>query len=170
MKVKKQHFRLAIGALAIAVVWSAWSYARGSGRPAAPASGPAGQRPWFGPEQSGEATAGARQIDPATIPPPPSVEGATVSASPRDPFVFGDEFRDVKEPVVPVGATPVVRSILFSSSRRLALIENRVVGVGDRIGNYKVIQIERDAVIFSTPTGERRRVTISGSLPSGAFR
>jgi hypothetical protein len=170
MKIKKRHLQLAVGALALAVAWSAWSYARGSGRPPGPAAGLGGQRPWFGPEQPDSAQPGAREIDPASIPPPPSVEGAVESASPRDPFLFGDEVREVKEAVAPVGSDPFVRSILFSSSRRLALIENRIVGVGDRVGDFKVVQIDRDAVTFATPTGERRRVTLRGPVPSGAYR
>ena len=172
MKVKKQHLQLAIGALVVAVAWSAWSYTRGSGRPPLLAAGAGGQRPLLGLEQPGPAHSVAGGIDPASIPAPPSVERAAESASSRDPFLFGSEVRDVKEAalVVAGGSDPLVRSILLSANRRLALIENRIVGVGDQVGDFKVVQIDRDAVIFTTAAGERRRVTIRGPVPAGAYR
>jgi hypothetical protein len=170
VKVKKQHLQLAIAALVVAVAWSAWSYARGSGRPPVPAAGVGGQRPLLGFEQPGPAHSIAGGIDPASIPAPPSVEGAVASTSARDPFLFGSEDRAVKDVAVPVGSDPLVRSILFSSGRRLALIDNRIVGAGDTVGDFKVVQIDRDAVIFATQTGERRRVALRRQGPAGAHR
>lgn len=170
MKVKKQHLQLAIGALVVAVAWSAWSYTRGSGRPPLLAAGAGGQRPLLGLEQPGPAHSVAGGVDPASIPAPPSVEGAVESASARDPFLFGSEDRNVKEVAVPVGSDPIVRSILFSSGRRLALIDNRIVGTGGRVGDFTVLQIDRDAVTFTTATGERRRVTIKRQESAGARR
>jgi hypothetical protein len=173
MKVRKQHLQLAIGALFVALAWSAVSYyARGSGRPPVPAPGGGGQPPLLGRDQPGPEQSAVRGIDPASIPAPPSVERAAESASSRDPFLFGSEVRDVKEAalVVAGGSDPLVRSILLSANRRLALIENRIVGVGDQVGDFKVVQIDRDAVIFTTAAGERRRVTIRGPVSAGAYR
>ena len=172
MKVKKQHLQLAIGAVVVAIGWSVCSYARVSVRLPAPVLGRDGQRPLIEPEQFSPAQSTVQGPDPASIPPPPSVEGAVESASLRDPFLFGSEVREVKEAatVAAVGSDPNVRSILLSSSRRLAIVENRVVGVGDRVGDFKVVQIERDAVTFTTSTGERRRVAIKGPVPAGVYR
>lgn len=174
MKVKKQHLQLAIGAVVMAVAWSVWSYSKGSGRPPVPAMGGDGQRPLVGRDAGGPrpAQSTVQTIDPASIPAPPSIEGASESASTRDPFLFGNEVRDVKEAAVvaAIGSDPMVRSILFSSGRHLAIIENRIVGVGDKVGDFKVVLIERDAVTFTTANGERHRVAIKGPMPPGAGR
>lgn len=172
MKIKKQHLQLAIGALVVAVGLSAWSYARGSGRPPVLAPGGGGQPPLLGRDPPWPAQSTVRGIDPASIPAPPSVERAAESASSRDPFLFGSEVREVNEAAVvaAVGSDPLVRSILLSARRRLALIGNRIVAVGDQVGDFKVVQIDRDAVIFTTATGERRRVTIRGPVAAGAHR
>ncbi len=53
---------------------------------------------------------------------------------------------------VPVAATrnaasgPLLQSILLSPSRRLALIDGRMVRVGDRVGNAQVVAIDFDSV------------------------
>lgn len=41
---------------------------------------------------------------------------------------------------------PVLKSILLSSNRRLAVIDGRSVRVGDRVGNARVIAIDADSV------------------------
>ncbi|MCX6537609.1 MAG: hypothetical protein NT151_01545 [Acidobacteria bacterium] len=38
------------------------------------------------------------------------------------------------------------------------------------VGDFKVVQIDRDAVTFVTSTGERRRVTLRGPVPAGVGR
>jgi hypothetical protein len=53
---------------------------------------------------------------------------------------------------------PVVRSILYSASRQVALIDGRIVKPGDRVGVMLVSAIERDGVILTTPSGLRKRV------------
>ncbi|MCX6545352.1 MAG: hypothetical protein NTV05_13205 [Acidobacteria bacterium] len=170
MKIKKQHLHLAVVAVGAAVLWSAWSYTKGPARTPVPAARALDERPLLGPEQAGPVYSGDRGIDPVGIPAPPSVEGAVESASARDPFLFGNEDRDVKAAAPRVGSDPRVRSILFSSGRRLALIENRIVGAGDTVGDFTVVQIDRDAVIFTTATGERRRVAIRSQAPAGIRR
>jgi len=64
----------------------------------------------------------------------------------------------------------MVRSILFSSSRRLAIVDGHIVGVGDTVGTFTVSAIEQGAVVFATSTGERRRVTVYPSAPRGLVR
>ncbi|MEI6669868.1 MAG: hypothetical protein WCP29_17090 [Acidobacteriota bacterium] len=174
MKVKKQHLQLAVVVAAAAIGWSAWSLLRTSGRPPVAAGAVANdQRPPMGRGPSGQAQSTVQVIDPSSIPAPPSTEGAVPSASTRDPFLFGSEVREVREAAVVAAAAtddPVVRSILYSTGRRLAVIENKVVSVGDKVGDFRVAQIERDAVTFSTPTGARRRVTIKVPVVAGASR
>jgi len=169
MKIRKQHLQLAIGALVVAVAWSAWSYSRGSSRPALLAPGGGGQPPLLGRDQPGPARSSVGSVDPVSISAPPSVEGATRSASSRDPFLFGGEAREVAT-LVAVGPDPLVRAILSAPSRRLAIVENRVVGVGDQVGDFKVVRIDRDAVTFKTQSGSPIRVSIRGQVRGGAPR
>jgi hypothetical protein len=65
---------------------------------------------------------------------------------------------------------PVVRSILYSSTRKTAVLGNRMVGIGDSVGSLKVTDIERDAVVFTTPEGVRRRVLLHQAIPPGIRR
>jgi hypothetical protein len=53
---------------------------------------------------------------------------------------------------------PVVRSILYSASRQVALIDGRIVRPGDKVGLLFVSAIERDGVILTTPAGLRKRI------------
>jgi hypothetical protein len=92
----------------------------------------------------------------------------------RDPFLFGDQTRDIVRATLvaapDVRPAPSVRSILFSSTRRLAVVDGKIVGVGDQVGVYTVAEIEQGAVVFSLPTGERRRVSVHGAAPAGLIR
>jgi hypothetical protein len=53
---------------------------------------------------------------------------------------------------------PVVRSILYSASRQVALIDGHIVRPGDRVGLMFVSAIEPDGVILTTPAGLRKRI------------
>jgi len=54
----------------------------------------------------------------------------------------------VKKLVIKKKAKPlVVKSILLSGSRRLAVINNSVVAVGDKLGSVKVVEINRNYVV-----------------------
>ena len=55
---------------------------------------------------------------------------------------------------------PVVTGILFSSGRRLALVDGRIVAPGDRVGIGVIRSIEPEAVIVASDQGETRRVAI----------
>jgi len=169
MKVKKLHLQIAVTVLIVLVVWSAWSYIRSLSRPPAAAvaqtAGGNQQTPLLARDQQGSSRP---TIDPLGIPAPPSVAGAYESAAIRDPFLFGSEDRSVKEVSVPAGANPTVRAILFAASRRLAIVENRMVRTGDTVGQFAVVQIDRDAVTFALPSGERRRVAVRPQFVAGA--
>src|SRR5206468_962967 len=60
---------------------------------------------------------------------------------------------------------PVVRSILFSPGRRVALIDSRIVTIGDEISAGRIVAIEPDAVVVETPDGNRRRLGLRSALP-----
>jgi hypothetical protein len=59
-----------------------------------------------------------------------------------------------------VGREPVVKTILFSSTRRVALVDDRIVKVGDHVDSLVVHDIERDAVVFVNARGARIRVAL----------
>jgi hypothetical protein len=65
----------------------------------------------------------------------------------------------LKEPL------PKVDSILVDQERRLAIVEDVVVGVGDAIGSRIVMEIQRDGVIFREPSGLLVRVPLRPRLP-----
>jgi hypothetical protein len=53
-----------------------------------------------------------------------------------------------------------VTSILISGDRRVARIDGRIVGVGDRVGSDLVESIEPGVVVLVTDNGGRRRVEL----------
>lgn len=163
MTIRPQHLTLALAALAAAVLYNVWYFVL---RPAAPASPrPAIEQPLVG--APGAAQAGAAARDPLSIPAPPAVDLVSAPSWRRDPFLFGDESRAVARPVAPVAepARPSVRTILFSANRRLAIVDGRIVGIGNAVGAYTVAEIEKDAVVFSAPSGGRVRVFVHATEP-----
>ena len=56
---------------------------------------------------------------------------------------------------------PVVTSILFSSGRRVALVDGRIVSVGDRVRAGTIRSIEPGAVVIVDAVGRERRATIA---------
>jgi hypothetical protein len=168
MKVQRSHLRIAVFVLVIAVLYNLWVFFKPAARNTSVANRAATQallQPEAGP------AGGARAIDPASIPAPPEVDLNKVPSSSRDPFLFGDENRnDVARTRDERVDDPVVRSILYSPTRQSALIGNRMVGVGDSVGVLKVVQIERDAVVFTTPSGIRRRVALYRVSSGGIVR
>ncbi|MBI4520007.1 MAG: hypothetical protein HY701_04170 [Gemmatimonadetes bacterium] len=81
----------------------------------------------------------------------------------RNPFgtgsqPSGDRVADAETPAV---ADPVVRSILYSAGRRVALVDDRIVSVGAEVPAGRIVAIEPEAIVIDTPGGERRRVELS---------
>ncbi|MGE5199728.1 MAG: hypothetical protein ACM3H9_08810 [Rhodospirillaceae bacterium] len=168
MTVSRTHLTLALTALAAAALYNVWYFVL---RPAAPASSrPLAEQPLAGPAAPLRGDAAAP--DPLSIPAPPPVDLASAPAWRRDPFLFGDESRAVVRPPVQAQAPsrPAVRTILYSAGRRLAIVDGRIVGVGDAVGGYTVADIGKDAVVFTAPSGERLRVPIHAASPGPASR
>lgn len=67
---------------------------------------------------------------------------------------------DVVAAVPPSAPLPVVSSILIGSDRRLAIVNGRIVGIGDRVGARVVAAIDRDSVLFRDASGVEVRVAI----------
>jgi hypothetical protein len=168
MTMRRSHLTLALAALAAAVLYNVWYFVL---RPAAPAASPAGTpQPFVG--AAGPVAGGSVTPDPLTIPAPPPIDMTSAPSWRRDPFLFGDETRAAARPVVqaPVRLWPTVRTILYSASRRLAIVNGRIVGVGDAVGEYTVADIEKGAVVFTTPSGERLRVPVHATASEEVAR
>jgi hypothetical protein len=168
MSVRTSHLRLALIALAAAVLYNVWYFAL------RPSPKPAGRTSAESPLLTVPAVSPAAPavLDPLTVPAPQHVEMTTPIAFVRDPFLFGDETRRPAAPVVrsAVAAEPVVRSILYSADRRLAIVDGRIVGVGEQVGSYTISDIERDAVVFTNPAGTRLRVSVHEESEKGPAR
>ncbi|MGH7865335.1 MAG: hypothetical protein ACREQB_10115 [Candidatus Binataceae bacterium] len=76
----------------------------------------------------------------------------------------------IERPVAPAVTDPVVRSILYSAERRVALIDNRIVGIGDQLNAGRIVEIEPGAVVIETPRGERRRFILRAAPLLGGLR
>ncbi|MFO7692534.1 MAG: hypothetical protein R6V57_05570 [Vicinamibacterales bacterium] len=168
MTIRPAHLTLALAALAAAVLYNVWYFVLRPGAPAAPRQ--AAEEPLVG--AAAAVRPGPIPLDPLTIPAPPPIDPASAPSWRRDPFLFGDETRAVSRPVVSAQAAepPSVRSILYSASRRLAIVNGRIVGIGDRVGDYTVAGIERDTVVFLAPSGGRLRVSVHATAPEAVPR
>lgn len=116
-----------------------------------------------------------RSPDLASIPVLPQVEAPDPPtptpnpAAPNGPGVAGPSGR-IEEPLAPVVADPLVRSILYSPVRRAALVDSRVVGIGDQLHAGRIVEIDRDAIVIETPRGEHRRIVLRAVPPLGGLR
>jgi hypothetical protein len=169
MKVQRRHLHIAIAVLVLAIGWNLWSFFKPATR-TTPLQQP--QAPLLQAEAAGAGGPEAAAIDPVSIPAPPEVPAAAAPALTRDPFLFGDETRDARTQAASdePAPDPVVRTILVSPTRRTAIVNSRMVSVGDAVGTLKVVEIERDAVVFANAAGARRRVALHRAPPPGLTR
>jgi hypothetical protein len=66
---------------------------------------------------------------------------------------------------LPAPADVVVSSILWSSDRKLAIVNSRIVGAGDSVGRHTVVEIQSDAVVFRDRAGRLHRAGLRQGLP-----
>ncbi len=59
-----------------------------------------------------------------------------------------------------------VRCILLSDDRRLALVDTRIVGPGDRLDGLTVAEVAADRVVLRDTAGRRRTLPV-GLAPRG---
>jgi hypothetical protein len=62
-------------------------------------------------------------------------------------------------PEVAVPFDAVLATILYSPDRRLAIIDNQIVGVGDEVRGARVTEITAGAVLLRDAQGKLRRLT-----------
>ena len=100
--------------------------------------------------------------DPLTMPPAPRVDLEVVPAWDRDPFrragLEPPKPQAVTEAVAPAAPAPdpVVRAILFSPERKLAIVNEKILVVGDRLDDGVISEITREAILVRGAVGERR--------------
>jgi hypothetical protein len=160
MKLERRYLNIAIIVLIAAVAYNLFV----RGRPAASTRAEQ-QVPLLSgvvPQARPLTPTGQGVVDPASIPPPPRVDLAGGPVWSNDPFLGPGESRRAAAVAVaaaqPSGAEPVVRTILYSPERRLAIVDNRIVRVGDAVSVGTIVDIARDAIVVRTATGETHRV------------
>jgi hypothetical protein len=58
---------------------------------------------------------------------------------------------------------PRISSILVADDRRLAIVDGRVLGIGDAVGRRVITAIEPRAVVLREPSGAQVRVRLGGT-------
>lgn len=184
MKLGKTHLQIALALVALSVMYNVWVFFfRAPGGTAQQSEVPllsTVQRP----ARSG-ATGGtvgtaasavrpgvlaAAAVDPVAIPAPPAFDTATAPAWIRDPLLAAGETRDpviVRSAVVDPTPDVVISSILYSSTRRSAIVDRRVVGIGDAVGGGVIADIQPDAIVLRLPSGTERRIEMVRAFGTG---
>ena len=104
-----------------------------------------------------------RSVDRTAIAGPPPVDLRADPTWARDPFATASRTPAAETDATaapPPAAEPVVRTILFSAERSVALVDGHIVKVGDRVGDGLVAEISRDTVVIETPAGGRKRLRL----------
>jgi hypothetical protein len=96
---------------------------------------------------------------PAPAPRARTVDVVTAPDWTRDPFAMRSR-PDADRPVAAAQPALVVSSILYSSGRRLAIVDGQIVRAGDRVRSGVVRSIEPDAVVIVEASGVERRVAL----------
>lgn len=163
MTLDKRHMAGSVFLLFAAIAYNVWVFTRPATRvSAAPAPVDMTGASATGPQTDGGSAAAAGL---ANLPALPDVELDRLPQWNRDPFADMREKPEVVEaaPAPPppvVEADPVVASILFSTDRRLAVIDGRIVRPNDRVGTATVVDILPKAVVLEFAGGERRTVEL----------
>jgi hypothetical protein len=169
VKPGKLQLTLVFSLLALAIAYNAWVFLR----PATRATSQGAERPLLeslqatGPTVTGEPA--VEIIDPRTLPPVPDVILDRRPQWPRNPFINPQLPAVVTAKPLSTEKTAepdlVVASILYSAQRRLAIVNGRIVRVGDRVGSAIVRDIEARAVIVESSGGTRQ--TLELRMPFG---
>ncbi|HLG53943.1 MAG TPA: hypothetical protein VI485_01345 [Vicinamibacterales bacterium] len=176
MKLGKAHLAGSLAMVVASIGYNAWVFGRPAARSGPPASNQAplvdGLAP-TGPVVTGEP--GVTTIDPTLVPPPPDVELDRAPEWPRDPFL-SNHVRPaavvIEGPAPEADVEPdvVVGSILYSADRHLAVVNGRIVRVGDRIGSITILEIQPRAIVIESSGGGRRTLELRTALTRKASK
>jgi hypothetical protein len=171
MKLDKRHMYASIVMLVCAVSYNVWVFTRPAGGVVDTLNAPVA--PLDTPRSATTAAAADGPIDPAAVAAPADVALDRLPGWPRNPFASlraapPPEIVETDSGPVAVDPDPVVATILYSAERRRAVIDGRIVGVGDRVGRATVVEILPAAVVLDSP--ERGRLTLALRAPGGVRR
>lgn len=161
MKLGKAHLVGSLVMTACAIVYTVWSL---SPAPARLSVDPAGAMPAGASMPRG--AGGPAPVDPMQIPPLPDVAFDRLPEWPRNPFTAAHRPQPAPPVVEAVAAPPpvdqdpevVVSAVLYSDSRRVAVVNGRRTRVGDRVGDEVVVDILRNGVVLESARRGRRTV------------
>jgi len=157
VKLGRQHVIASLVLLVASILYNVWVFTR-------PASGrtPADEPPTAVPQDAGSIGASRGAADPTQVRQLPDVALDRAPVWTRNPFEHSRLKPVAVEPPAPAPvaevplADPHISSILHSPDRRLALIEGRIVRVGDMVAGAKVVDILPNAVVVESPERGRR--------------
>jgi hypothetical protein len=97
------------------------------------------------------------------VPPPPVVVNRAPTVSPPPLVVERTpapaRARPAPPAEVPLPFDAVLGTILYSTDRKLAIIDDRIVGVGDEVRGARIVEITAGAVLLRDTQGRLRRLT-----------
>lgn len=104
-----------------------------------------------------------RSARPAATPPAAPPKTAPVpTPEPPPRSAAADARRGPSTPELLKDPLPRVNTILVSADRQVALVDGRVVAVGDKVGQRVVSRIEARSVVFREPSGLQIRIGLGG--------
>jgi len=108
--------------------------------------------------------------DAAPVAPRPPEVPAAPAAAPAEPSVERAPAATVRRPGGPP-PTPfeaVLGTILYSTDRKLAIVNGRIVGVGDDVNGARIVEITPASVLLRDERGRMRILTLGQAPPSPA--
>jgi hypothetical protein len=162
VKVGRLHLVLSLLMLGAAISYNVWSLTRPSSTTSAVrGAAPVDALPV-------PAVAPTASVDPTQVAPPADVAADRAPEWAHDPFSNAFERKPAAQAAASAPAPEpepevTVASILYGDERRLAIVNGRIVRVGDKIGESSVIEIAPRAVTLAG--GPRGRRTVSLRAP-----
>jgi hypothetical protein len=147
---------VALTLLAGSIAYNVWAFTKPRSRPANDTPPPLLAVDGALPVAAAAGQNAAR--DTASPPPAADVQFDRSPVWPRNPFKAMPASTRTVEPPPPVSAPEpeiVLNSILYSDTRKLALVNGRTVRIGDRVGDATVLDIRRNEIVVASARGVR---------------
>ncbi len=159
MKLTNRHLAAAVTLLLASILYNAWIFWGPSSKSTSrtqPVAPPASQA-----AVTAGTTGAPPMVNPMTMPAPSRLDLAVAPTWDRDPFRLTADSSTPPAVAPAIAAVapvvePVIGAILFSPERRLAIVNGKIVAVGDQIASGAIVDITRDAVLVRGAMGERR--------------
>jgi hypothetical protein len=100
---------------------------------------------------------------PVVAPPPVVVNKAPAATSPPVAVAAPARAKQAPPPEAAVPFDALLGTILYSPDRKLAIIDNQIVGVGDEVKGARVTEITAGAVLLRDAHGKLRRLTLAAA-------